>query len=85
LILGMAGIGILSATYGRAARKLRVVSIVAVFLTIAAIAAGCGGGGPQILGTPTGTANFLVQATVQNAQGTPLNVTRSVALQLIVQ
>jgi len=57
-----------------------------MFVAVAAIVGGCGGGGgKKILGTPSGTANFLVQATVQNAQGTSLNVTRAVPLQLIVQ
>jgi hypothetical protein len=50
----------------------------------AAAVAGCGGGGPTIIGTPAGTANFLIQASIQNAQGTSLNVTRSLPLQLTV-
>lgn len=56
-----------------------------LLLTAAALITSCGGGGPRILGTPAGTANFLIQATVQNAQGTSLNVTRSLPLQLTVQ
>jgi DNA-binding beta-propeller fold protein YncE len=54
-------------------------------LTAASLFTSCGGGGPRIIGTPAGTANFLIQATVQNAQGATLNVTRSLPLQLTVQ
>jgi len=75
-----------SAIFGRDVKRFRLISILALFVAIAAFLGGCGGGGgKKILGTPSGTANFLVQATVQNAQGTSLNVTRAVALQLIVQ
>lgn len=56
-----------------------------LLLTAAALITSCGGGGPRILGTPAGTANFLIQATVQNAQGSTLNATRSLPLQLTVQ
>lgn len=79
LLLMFAGI------YRRSQKKIRVVSIVAVFFAVAPLLDGCGGGGTRIIGTPSGTANFVVQATVQNAQGISLNVTRAVALQLIVQ
>jgi hypothetical protein len=75
----------LSAKYGRGTKKIRIVSVVAVFVAVAAFVGGCGGGRKKILGTPAGKAEFLVQATVQNAQGTSLNVTRGVALELIVQ
>jgi DNA-binding beta-propeller fold protein YncE len=61
------------------------VAYCVLLLTAAALFTSCGGGGPRILGTPAGTANFLIQATVQNAQGTSLNVTRSLPLQLTVQ
>jgi hypothetical protein len=76
---------IVSAIYGRGAKVMRVASVLAIFVVVAELAGGCGGGGTKIIGTPSGTANFLVQATVQNAQGTSLNVTRAVPLQLIVQ
>ena len=67
-------------------RKIHIVSVFAIFLAVAAFIGGCGGGGSKkILGTPAGTVDFQVQATVQNAQGTSLNVTRGVALRLIVQ
>jgi sugar lactone lactonase YvrE len=71
---------------GSREKKVRIAWIFAMFVVIAAFVAGCrGGGGKKILGTPSGTANFLVQATVQNAQGTSLNVTRGLPLTLIVQ
>jgi streptogramin lyase len=77
---------ILSAMLGHGTKKIRLGSIFAVFVAVAAFVGGCGGGGSKkILGTPTGTAEILVQATVQNAQGISLNVTRGVALELIVQ
>jgi DNA-binding beta-propeller fold protein YncE len=67
-------------------KTVRIAWIFAMFVVVAAFVAGCGGGGgKKILGTPSGTANFLVQATVQNAQGTSLNVTRGLPLTLIVQ
>jgi hypothetical protein len=86
VILAVALFWILSSMLAHGAKKIRIVSIVAVFVAVAAFVGGCGGGSSKkILGTPTGTAEFLVQATVQNAQGTSLNVTRGVALELIVQ
>ncbi len=85
VILTIALFWILGTMYGRGTKKIRIVSIVAVFVAVAAFVGGCGGGRKKILGTPAGKAEFLVQATVQNAQGTSLNVTRGVALELIVQ
>jgi hypothetical protein len=85
IIIAAALLLIFAAIYGRGEKKIRIVSIVAVFFAVAALVDGCGGGGARIIGTPSGTANFVVQATVQNAQGISLNVTRAVALQLIVQ
>ena len=85
MIVAVALFWIIGAVYGRGARRFRIISIVAVCIAVAALVDGCGGGGPTILGTPTGTTDFLVQATVQNAQGTSLNVTRGLALELIVQ
>lgn len=85
MILAVALIWILNAINGRGEKRLRLISIVAMFVAVAALAGGCGGGGQKILGTPSGTANFLVQAKVQDALGNSLNVTRGVELQLIVQ
>jgi hypothetical protein len=86
LIVAVALFWTLNAILGRSVKKFRRISIFAIFVAVTAFVGGCrGGGGKRILGTPSGTANFLVQATVQNAQGSSLNVTRAVALQLIVQ
>jgi hypothetical protein len=86
VILAVALFWTLGAIFGRGMNRFRLISIFAMFVAVAAIVGGCGGGGgKKILGTPSGTANFLIQATVQNAQGTSLNVTRAVPLQLIVQ
>jgi hypothetical protein len=86
LILAVALFWTFNAIFGRSVKRFRLISIFAVVAAVAAFVGGCrGGGGKKILGTPSGTANFLVQATVQNAQGTSLNVTRAVPLELIVQ
>jgi len=86
LILAVALFWTLSAIFGRGVKRFRLISILAMFIMIAAFVGGCGGGGgKKILGTPSGTADFLVQATVQNAQGASLNVTRALPLRLIVQ
>lgn len=70
----------------RGAKWLRLGSMALLYLAAAGLIGGCGGGGKaKIIGTQPGTANFLVQATVQNAQGASLNVTRGIPLQLVVQ
>lgn len=85
-ILALALFWSLNGILGHGMRRFRLISILALFITIAAFVGGCGGGGgKKILGTPSGTADFLVQATVQNAQGASLNVTRALPLRLIVQ
>jgi hypothetical protein len=72
--------------YPRKIKALRIASCAGVFLAVVALAGGCGGGnGTRINGTPAGTADFLVQATVQDSQGNSLNVTRAITLELIVQ
>lgn len=71
--------------YGLGSKIVRIASSAVVFIVVAALIAGCGGGGKKINGTPAGTSTFLVQATVQDAQGNSLNVTRGISLQLIVQ
>ena len=85
-LLAAALFGVFRAAANPGAMKFRTVSVLTMFLAVAALIGGCGGGGSKkILGTPAGTVDFQVQATVQNAQGTSLNVTRGVALRLIVQ
>lgn len=70
----------------KSAKRLRVGSIAFLFLAAAGMIGGCGGGkGRGTIGTPAGTTNFQVQATVQNAQGASLNVSRGFILQLVVQ
>lgn len=79
-------LGLLGAIYGRKTKALRFASCAAVFLAVVALTGGCGGGsGKRINGTPAGTADFLVQVTVQDAQGNSLKVTRAITLELIVQ
>jgi len=74
------------AVVSRSAKTLRFASIAVLFLTVAGMIGGCGGGkGRGTIGTPAGTTNFLVQATVQNAQGVSLNVSRGFTLQLVVE
>jgi DNA-binding beta-propeller fold protein YncE len=85
MALAVALYWILGTVLGGREKTVRIAWIFVTFVVVAAFAAGCGGGGKKILGTPSGTANFLVQATVQNAQGTSLNVTRGLPLTLIVQ
>jgi hypothetical protein len=86
MVLAVALYWILGIVLGSREKTVRIAWIFAMFVVVAAFVAGCGGGGgKKILGTPSGTANFLVQATVQNAQGTSLNVTRGLPLTLIVQ
>lgn len=72
-------------TQGARANPSIRIAYCLILLTAAALITSCGGGGPTIIGTPAGTANFLIQATVQTAQGNSLNVTRSLPLQLTVQ
>jgi sugar lactone lactonase YvrE len=67
------------------AKALRLGSIAILCLAAAGLIGGCGGGRHAIIGTPAGTFNFLVQATVQNASGVSLNVARGVPLQLVVE
>jgi sugar lactone lactonase YvrE len=70
----------------RSSRRLRFGSIAGLLLAAAGLINGCGGGGKtKIIGTQPGTANFIIQATVQNAQGASLNVARGFPLQLVVQ
>jgi DNA-binding beta-propeller fold protein YncE len=86
IIFFSALLAMLGAIYGRKVKVLRFASCAGVFLAIVALTGGCGGGsGQRINGTPAGTADFLVQATVQDAQGNSLKVTRAVTLELIVQ
>ncbi|MGA8220208.1 MAG: choice-of-anchor D domain-containing protein [Candidatus Acidiferrales bacterium] len=76
----------LSAAISRGARRLRVGPIALLFLAVAGLIGGCGGNGKsRIIGTQPGTTSFLVQATVQNAQGASLNVARGIPLQIVVQ
>lgn len=77
----------LGAVYGRGKAILRVATCAGVFLVVVALMGGCrgSGSGKRINGTPAGTADFLVQATIQDAQGNSLHVTRAITLELIVQ
>lgn len=85
LILAVALFWTVNAISGHGVKRFRLLSIFAMFVAVTAFVGGCRGGGKKILGTPSGTANFLVQATVQSSQGTSLNVTRGLPLTLIVQ
>lgn len=68
------------------AQQIRLGSLAVLCLGIAGLIGGCGGHGKRAtIGTPAGTTNFLIQATVQNAAGTSLNAARGFPLQLVVQ
>jgi hypothetical protein len=86
VITAIATLVIFRASTSKSANRLRFGSIAVLLLAAAGLINGCGGGGKtKIIGTQPGTADFLILATVQNAQGTSLNVARPFPLELVVQ